>query len=95
MLKVGAIVVGRDVDGDDVGDTVGCLVGFVRGEEVGACVATVTVEVVSQMKPVAFNLLTLDNKVSLAKVPLISAATVSFWRIVTKLPLLRASFVAF
>jgi hypothetical protein len=91
---VGAIVVGRDVDGDDVGDTVGCLVGFVLGEE-GACFATVTVEVVSQIKPVAFNLLTLDNKVSLAKVPFISAATVSFLRIVTKLPLLRASFVAF
>jgi hypothetical protein len=89
------VIVGFEVVGDNVGVAVGCIVGRILGEEVGAFVVTVTVVVEFQLTSHAFNLPTLDSNVSLAKVPLISAAAVSFWRIFTKLQSSIAIFVVF
>ena len=53
--------------------------------------------VVVKLAPVAFTVLTLENNMSFAKVPLSSAAiaaAVSFLRMVTKEPLSMALFVA-
>ncbi len=63
--------------------------------DVGTLVVIVTLAVVFQIAPVEFNLLTLKSIVSFANAPFPSTVDVSFWRIVTKLPLSMASLVAF
>ncbi len=57
---------------------------------------TNTVMLVVRVAPVAFKVSTLENNGSV-KVPLFAAfaASVSFWRVVTKVPLSKATFVVF
>ncbi len=90
------VIAGR---GDpDVGVADGMFVGFLLWMEVGACVVTTTEDVVFQFTPVAFKLVMLQSNVSFANVSfsdVANAIAVLFFRIFTKLPFPRVSFVTF